>query len=651
MTTWRHDMPFGAMPIEGGGVAFRLWAPSVPQVMLRIEGDETAEFPMIRYEDGWHRRDIVTPGTAGPGTRYRFLLPDGLLVPDPASRRNPDDVHAASQVVDPAAFDWPAAEADWRGRPWREAVIYELHVGTFSPTGDFAGVEAKLDHLVDLGVTALEMMPVADFPGRRNWGYDGVLPFAPEAGYGTPEDFKRLVAAAHARGLMVFLDVVYNHFGPDGNYLHAWCPEFFDRTQHTPWGAAIDFRRREVRDFFIHNARYWLEEFRLDGLRLDAIHAIRDESAPDIVEEIRNAVAELAEAQNRYLHLILENDRNQAHYLDPEKSRRRQDGTGHARRPPGGAQNLPSREGGAGGGRANAVAQWNDDIHHALHVIATGETDGYYADYAGDPHGHLIRCLTEGFAWQGEPSPFRGGEARGEPSAHLPPGAFINFLQTHDQIGNRAFGERLGHLAPAAAVEAATALLLLAPQPPLLFMGEEFAAATPFLYFCDFAGDLARAVTEGRRREFAAFARFADPGARERIPDPNAAATFEASRLDWASLSQPGPAACHARVRHLLAVRRRELVPRLGDAPLPVQVLRLGDRPDRRRGMRLIWTLADGSLLTLTANLSGDPLADVLPAWGRQLASTLATLPMDAEPGDTLPPWTVCWHLREAFLP
>lgn len=340
MTRWRYDMPYGATPIEGGGVAFRLWAPSVPRVILHIEGSEPAEFPMIRYADGWHRRDVTTPGTAGPGTRYRFLLPDGLLVPDPASRRNPDDVHAASEVVDPAAFD---------------------------------------------------------FPGRRGWGYDGVLPFAPDATYGTPEDFKRLVAAAHARGLMIFLDVVYNHFGPDGNYLHAWCPEFFDATRQTPWGAAIDFRRRPVRDFFIHNACYWLEEYRLDGLRLDAIHAIADDASPDIVEEIRAAVADLAAAQGRHLHLILENDKNQAHYL---KSRRPWDG----------------------------VAQWNDDIHHALHVIVTGETDGYYADYADDPHGHLTRCLTEGFAWQGEPSPFRGGEIRGEPSAHLPPGAFVNFL-------------------------------------------------------------------------------------------------------------------------------------------------------------------------------------------------------------------------------
>lgn len=617
MTSWRHDMPFGAAPIEGGGVAFRLWAPSVPQVILHIEGSEPAEFPMIRYADGWHRRDVTTPGTAGPGTRYRFLLPDGLLVPDPASRRNPDDVHAASEVVDPARFDWPDAETDWRGRPWREAVIYELHVGTFSPTGDFAGVEARLDYLAELGVTALELMPVADFPGRRSWGYDGVLPFAPDATYGPPEEFKRLVAAAHTRGLMIFLDVVYNHFGPDGNYLHAACPEFFDKSQHTPWGAAIDFRRREVRDFFIHNALYWLEEYRLDGLRLDAIHAIRDESVPDIVAEIRDAVADLAAAQVRHLHLILENDKNQAHYLAPEKSRRRQDGT----------------------------AQWNDDIHHALHVIATGETDGYYADYAADPHGHLIRCLTEGFAWQGEPSPFRGGEGRGEPSAHLPPGAFVNFLQTHDQIGNRACGERLGQLAPAAAVEAATTLLLLAPQTPLLFMGEEFAAATPFLYFCDFAGELAQAVTEGRRREFAAFARFADPAERAHIPDPNDAATFRASRLDWACLDAATHAACHARVRHLLAVRRRELVPRLGDAPLPVQVARLGER---HRSMRLVWTLADGSLLTLTANLSGATIDGVLPAWGRQLAGTL---PAEAEQGESLPPWTVFWHLREAFLP
>lgn len=611
-------MPFGATPLAGGGVGFRLWAPSLPQVLLRIEADgggETAEFPMIKYADGWHTRDIVTPGTAGPGTRYRFLLPDGLLVPDPASRCNPDDVHGASVVIDPRAFAWPGSEAAWRGRPWHEAVIYELHVGAFSPSGNFAGVAERLDHLVDLGVTAIEIMPVADFPGQRNWGYDGVLPFAPDTAYGPPDDFKRLVAAAHARGLMVFLDVVYNHFGPEGNYLHCYCPEFFNPAHHTPWGAAVNFDgplARTVRDFFIHNALFWLEEYRLDGLRLDAIHAICDDGTPDIVEEIRDALQALGEGQRRHIHLILENDRNQAHYLDAPESRPRQDG----------------------------VAQWNDDSHHACHVIATGETDGYYAEYAADPHAHLIRCLTTGFAWQGEPSPFRNNQPRGEPSAHLSPGAFVNFLQTHDQVGNRACGERLCQLVPPEALAALTSVLLLAPQPPMLFMGEEFAAATPFLYFCDFAlnPDLAEAVTEGRRREFAEFAQFADPAARQGIPDPNAAATFAASKLDWTALTRPPHAQAFARCKELLALRQRAIAPRLAGMRPGARSTRLG-----QTALRIQWLLGDGSTLTLTANLGPATVHEVPPARGEPLYALHA-----AAGADSLPPWSVSWHLLEA---
>lgn len=606
-----HAMPFGATLLAGGGARFRLWAPSLPVVMLHIEGDPPAAFPMTRDADGWHALDLAS---AGPGTRYRFLLPDGMPVPDPASRRNPDGVHGASEIIDPAAYPWQAE--DWRGRPWEEAVIYELHVGTFSPSGDFAGIAARLDHLVDLGVTALEIMPVADFPGRRNWGYDGVLPFAPAAAYGRPEDFKRLIDAAHARGLMVFLDVVYNHFGPEGNYLHCYCPEFFNPRHQPPWGAAIDFdgaHSRTVRDFFRHNALYWLEEYRLDGLRLDAIHAIRDDSAPDIVEEIRDAARALAAARGRHIHLILENDKNQAHYLE---SRRWRDGAA-----PGG------------------VAQWNDDIHHALHVLATGETDGYYADYADDPCLALARCLAEGFAWQGEPSPYRGGAPRGEPSGHLPPTAFVNFLQTHDQIGNRALGERLCHLAPLAAQEAVTAVLLLAPPPPLLFMGEEFAASQPFLFFCDFGAELARAVTAGRRDEFARFARFADPAAREAIPDPNDPATQARCALDWETLDAPPHKRMLTLHKLLLALRRKEIAPRLAGMAGGARVARLG-----ARALRVQWTLGDGARLELIANLGPDELLGVAPGPGRELFA-LPPLNADVRAEGRLPPWSVIWQL------
>jgi malto-oligosyltrehalose trehalohydrolase len=603
-------MPFGAEVVESGGTRFHFWAPSVPAVRLCIEGEQSGEFPMIRGEAGWH---LCSLDTAGPGTRYRFLLPDGMRVPDPASRCNPASVDGSSEVIDPCAFAWP--DDGWRGRPWHEAILYELHVGTFSVAGDFAGVEARLDYLVELGVTALGIMPVAAFPGSRNWGYDGVLPYAPATAYGRPDDFKRLIAAAHARNLMVILDVVYNHFGPEGNYLHCYCPEFFNPARHTPWGAAINFdgaQNRTVRDFFIHNALYWLEEYRLDGLRLDAIHAIRDDSAPDIVEEIRDAVQNLAAAQGRHLHLLLENDRNQAHYL---KSRRWRDGT------------------------EDGVAQWNDDLHHALHVIATGESDGYYADYADDPYMPLARCLVEGFAWQGESSLFRNGEKRGEPSRHLPPTAFISFLQSHDQVGNRARGERLCHLAATETLEAVTAVLLLAPQVPLLFMGEEFATRQPFLYFCDFGSELAQAVTAGRRNEFAAFARFADPDARAAIPDPNDAATYARCTLDWENLELPPQQRMHALYRRLLALRRKEIVPRLRGMQGGARSLRLGPR-----ALRVQWTLGDGAQLTLTANLGADDLTGVLPAAGCRLFE----LPPPGRNGrteDRLPRWSVIWQL------
>ena len=309
------------------------------------------------------------------------------------------------------------ATADWRGRPWEEVVIYEMHVGTFTPAGTFAAAMERLEYLADLGVTAIELMPLADFPGKRNWGYDGVLLFAPESSYGTPDDLKRLIDAAHAHRLMVFLDVVYNHFGPEGNYLHAYAPQFFNLASSDSVGCGDRFHSRPVRDFFVHNALYWLEEFHFDGLRLDAIHAIADDSQPRHRDRDRaKLVSVRGPGRERHVHLVLENDKNQARYL-PRDS---------ARRP------------------VWANAQWNDDIHHALHVLTTGERDGYYADYASRPLWFLGRCLAEGFAFQGDSSPYREGSTRGEPSVGLPATAFVDFVQTHDQVGNRAFGERIG---------------------------------------------------------------------------------------------------------------------------------------------------------------------------------------------------------------
>ncbi|MEJ7929147.1 malto-oligosyltrehalose trehalohydrolase [Ramlibacter sp. AN1015] len=529
-----HDMPFGARLQPGGGVEFRLWAPSQEGVQLEHDtataGGAPRLHPMVRDAQGWHR---LTLAQAGAGDAYRFVLRDGLRAPDPASRFNPDDVHGPSRVIDPGSYAWQ--DAAWRGRPWHEAVVYEMHLGTFTREGTYAAARERLPDLLDLGVTAIELMPLADFPGQRGWGYDGVLQFAPEASYGTPDELKALVDAAHALGLMVLVDVVYNHFGPEGNYLHAYCPEFFNPAHQTPWGSAINYdgeHARTVRDFFVHNALYWIEEFHCDGLRMDAVHAIRDDSARHIVTEICEAV-QAGPGQQRQVHIVLENDANQARFLERE----------------------------ADGRPRAATAQWNDDLHHAVHVLTTGETDGYYADYADDPAAGFARALAQGYIYQGQPSAFREGEARGEPSGHLPLSAFVSYLQTHDQVGNRAFGDRIHSLADPLLLEAAHACVLLSPHVPMLFMGEEYAASTPFQYFCDFGPELAEAVSRGRREEFGRFAAFRDEAARSRIPDPNAPATFTASTLRWQERGEGEHARVFTRMRELLQLRQRALVP------------------------------------------------------------------------------------------
>jgi maltooligosyltrehalose trehalohydrolase len=527
-------MPFGAAPRGDGHWRFRLWAPGEPRVELEM-GEVLA--PMHRSDDGWHQSVLE----ARAGARYRFRLGDSVAVPDPASRWNPDDVHGASVLVDPREFAW--RHAGWRGRPWEGAVIYELHVGTFTPEGSFAAARARLPEIAALGVTAIELMPLADFPGARNWGYDGVLHFAPDAAYGTPADLKSLVDEAHGLGLMVLLDVVYNHFGPDGNYLHAYCPQFFDAARQTPWGAAINFagaQSRAVRDFYVHNALYWIEEYGFDGLRLDAVHAIHDASMPHIVEEIAAAVA-AGPGRERHVHVVLEDERCDERFV--------------------------------GSGR---VRQWNDPVHHGLHVLLTGEADGYYAPYAAAPMASLARALG------------------------VAPATHVAFLQNHDQVGNRALGERLHRLADPARERAALACVLLGPQAPLLFMGEEWAASTPFLYFCDHAAGLAKAVREGRRAEFARFAAFTDPAARERIPDPNAVDSFVTSKLDWAERERSPHRERLALVRQLLAQRREHLAPRLAGASTG----RI--RVDGTR-LQASWTLGDGARLHMALEFGAPP--------------------------------------------
>ena len=565
-------MPFGAQIEAEGRVAFRLWAPDATTVQLDLTHDHGhVGLPMQAQGDGWYSTILQHVGTTA---RYAFRIDDRLSVPDPASRFNPQDVHAASQVVDPCAFDWP--ETAWVGRPWEEAVIYELHVGTFTLEGSFAAAAQKLDYLLGLGVTAIEIMPVADFPGSRGWGYDGVLPFAPDAAYGTPDDLKRLVAEAHARDLMVFLDVVYNHFGPEGNYLHAFASAYFNPAHATPWGAAINFdgaRARTVRDFFIHNALYWIDEFQFDGLRLDAIQAIVDTGDVHVVEELAAAIRN-GPGRGRQVHLIVENEANQARFL------------------------ARSNETVAEAGPIVANGQWNDDFHHALHVLVTGEKGGYYADYAERPLWYLGRALAEGFGYQGEPSRFRGDRSRGDPSRHLPPTAFINFTQSHDQVGNRALGERIGQLGDRDVLRAGIACLLLAPSIPMLFMGEEFAASGPFLYFCDFGPELAEKVRQGRLREFAAFGHAAD------IPDANDAASFEGSKLDWREPSDPAHHEWFALYRDLLALRRRFIVPHLAGAASSARF-----EADDEGRLAVDWVLPDGAGLALRANFSPRPWA------------------------------------------
>ncbi|HUD86218.1 MAG TPA: malto-oligosyltrehalose trehalohydrolase, partial [Xanthobacteraceae bacterium] len=428
------ERAFGAR-LTADGASFRLWAPAAKRVDLELE----KSCPMRRGDDGWFRADI--PGVKA-GSRYRFRIDDEIDVPDPASTFQPDDVTGPSEVIDHSAYQWRAS--DWRGRPWQEVVLLEAHVGTFTREGTYRAMIGRLDDLKAAGITALELMPLADFAGRRNWGYDGVLWYAPDNAYGRPDDLKTLIDEAHLRGLMVFLDVVYNHFGPEGNYLGRYAPGFFTESQ-TPWGSAIDYRVEEVRAFAIENALYWLGEYRFDGLRLDAVHAIPEQGETPMLHALSRAVGELAAETSRHIHLVLENDDNAANLLDAEQD------------PPSGQYR----------------AQWNDDYHHAWHVLLTGETFGYYRDYERSPLQDIARALASGFVYQGEASVHRDGQLRGEPSGELAPTCFVNFLQNHDQIGNRAFGDRLESNAGREAIEAALTITLLAPAIPMLFMGEE----------------------------------------------------------------------------------------------------------------------------------------------------------------------------------
>jgi malto-oligosyltrehalose trehalohydrolase len=572
---------------------FRFWSPHHESIRLKI-GEETLD--MTRAGDGWHERAVEG---AGAGTKYAFLLPDGLTVPDPASRHQPDDVHGPSEVIDLETYVW--RHPDWRGRPIEELVIYEMHIGAFTPEGTFLSAIDRLDHLADLGVTALQVMPISDFPGTYGWGYDGVLPYAPESSYGRPEDLMALIDAAHERGICVLLDVVYNHFGPDGNYLPAYAPIF---TEHhkTPWGSGINYdgeASRPVREFVIENAIYWVRDFRFDGLRLDAVHAIKDDTREHLLHELARRVR--AEAGDRHVHLVVENEDNNSDLL------RRN------------AQGKP----------VHFSAQWNDDIHHVLHIAATGEDFGYYQDYAGDP-AKLGRALAEGFVFQGEHMPYRG-EPRGMPSRHLPPTAFISFIQNHDQIGNRALGDRMIVSQPLEAMKAVAAVYLLAPQLPMLFMGEEWGAREPFPFFCDFDEELNEKVRKGRREEMSRLPGFdADD-----LPDPTARKTFESAKLDWAKLSEPAAEESLSFYRTLIGLRRQHIVPLLAaSAGSVARFEREGD------GLLVEWTFGD-KRLQLQANLTAHTCRVPLPASG-EVIYRLGHI----DAGEAAP-WSLVWSLTD----
>jgi 1,4-alpha-glucan branching enzyme/maltooligosyltrehalose trehalohydrolase len=577
-------MRFGASPRHGGGVDFRLWAPAAERAeLVTYEGGSGSQRSLGRREQHVAQRDDegwweVHVADARPGTLYHWRIDDELDVPDPASRWNPLGVHQPSCVVDPQAFEW---DEGWNGRPWHEVVLYELHVGAFTPEGTFAAAAKRLQELKDIGITAVELMPLADFPGRFGWGYDGVLPFAPHAAYGSPDDLKAFIQQAHRLGLMVFLDVVYNHFGPEGNYLHRYAPDFFSRTRSSPWGAAINFDGEGshwVREFFIRNALYWTTEYRFDGLRLDAVHAIQDDTSPHVLEDLSRRVREAT--KGRHVHLVLEDENNHHQRLATEAVAGRFDG------------------------------QWNDDFHHALHVTLTGETHGYYHDYGHSPGEEPIdllgRCLTHGMLFEDSKRKAGGARETPRPTPAIPLPALVNFAHNHDQVGNRAFGERLAALVGPQAAPIATLLALLTPAVPMLFFGEEFGSEHPWLYFADWEGDLKKAVQEGRKREFGHVSKVVD-GKELELPDPCSVKTFDASRPGADERDSERGRAWLAMVRAALDARRQWITPRASQ-------LLTGQHTFQRvggTGLAVQWRYADKRMLELRINLGASP---VIPA-------------------------------------
>jgi maltooligosyltrehalose trehalohydrolase len=510
---------FGARPVRGG-VRFRVWAPSARHLTLVIhDGPAAGEYSVPKDDEDVF--DLIVDRAAA-GDRYNYRINGGDLRPDPASRFQPEGVHGPSEIVDPSAFQW--TDARWGGRPAADRILYELHIGTFSPEGTFAGATSRLEEVRDIGVTVIEIMPVADVAGARNWGYDGVCLYAPSRAYGRPEDLRRLVDHAHQLGIAVLLDVVYNHLGPEGAYLPSFNEGFFTDRHVTPWGCGVNLDGPGsvmVRRFILDNACYWVREYHADGLRLDATHALIEDDQGAIVREIVNQTREVT-ARPVFIHA--EDHRNLAPMVEDPA---------------------------LGGWGLEGV--WADDFHHIVRVLLARDAHGYYADFRGTAH-ELARTIQQGWLFTGQPSR-RSGQPRGSDASRVPMYRFVVCLQNHDQVGNRAFGDRLHARVPPEAWRAASALLLTVPMTPLLFMGQEWAASTPFQYFTDLEAVLGKQVTEGRRREFAAFPEFSDEQARHSIPDPQARSTFESSRLRWDERAEPAHRAVLELYRALIALR------------------------------------------------------------------------------------------------
>lgn len=579
-TPWRLER--GAVPTEdGNGIRFQVWAPAAREVGVRVErGARVGDHPLARGSgDVW---EGVVPGLA-PGAEYRFVLDRDKVVPDPVSRHQPEGPHGPSRVVDPRNFHW--TDAGWRGLPLEDYVLYELHVGTFTEAGTFDAAVEQLPALKALGVTAIEIMPVAQFPGARNWGYDGVLLYAPQASYGGPDGLRHFVNAAHEHGLAVVLDVVYNHIGPEGNYLDAFGP-YFTETYRTPWGRAVNYDgpgSDEVRRYVIENALYWITEYHLDGLRLDAIHGIYDFGAEHVLAELTRAVQAQARALGRQVVLIAESDLNDPRVVRPQA----QHGYGFD-------------------------AHWADDFHHAVHSALTGETGGYYADFA--EAGLVAHALRDPYVYAGRHSPHRR-RRHGGSSAGLSRAAFVVCVQNHDQVGNRAAGERLSTLVCHDRQRLAAALLLLSPYVPMLWMGEEYGETNPFQYFVDHGDpELLEAVRQGRRREFEAF------GWGDEVPDPGDEATFHRSRLDRAKLEDPRHAGIHALYRDLLALRKREPALRPGSAQLRVDA-------DPQAGWLALALTPDESSIFPGTGTRGRPLYAVFNLSDREREAPTAAAP------------------------